>query len=43
MHRHFDEEIQDLRQRLVVMGGIAESMVAHALRTLLERTERHCD
>ena len=43
MHRHFDEEIQDLRQRLVIMGGLAESMIAHALRTLLERTERHCE
>ncbi len=41
MHRHFDEEIQDLRQRLVQMGGIAESMISLALRTLVERSERH--
>lgn len=43
MQRHFDEEIQELRQRLVHMGGLAESMVASALRTLLDRNERHCD
>jgi phosphate transport system protein len=43
MHRHFDEEIQELRQRLVQMGGIAESMIALALRMLLERSDRHAD
>jgi phosphate transport system protein len=41
VQRHFDQEIQELRQRLVHMGGIAESMIALALRNLLERTERH--
>jgi phosphate transport system protein len=43
VHRHFDAEIQDLRQRLVVMGGLAESMIALALRGLLERSERHAE
>ena len=43
MHRHFDEEIQELRQRLVQMGGIAESMIALSLRMLLERSDRHAD
>jgi phosphate transport system protein len=42
MHRHFDEEIGELRQKLVLMGSLAESMIAHALRTLVERNERWC-
>ena len=37
MHRHFDEEIVELRQKLVLMGGLAESMIQHALRMLVER------
>ena len=36
MQRHFDQEIQELRQRLVHMGGIAESMIALALRSIPE-------
>jgi phosphate transport system protein len=42
MHRHFDEEIADLRQKLVRMGSLAESMIAHALKTLIERDDRWC-
>jgi len=42
MHRHFDEEIGDLRQKLALMGSLAESMISHALRTLIERNERWC-
>jgi phosphate transport system protein len=42
MHRHFDEEIGELRQKLVLMGSLAESMIAHSLRTLIERNERWC-
>jgi phosphate transport system protein len=41
MHRHFDEEIQEIRQRLVRMGSLAESMIASALRMLIERDDRH--
>jgi phosphate transport system protein len=41
MHRHFDEQIQDIRQKLVRMGGLAESMIASALRMLIERDGRH--
>ena len=41
MHRHFDEEIVELRQKLVLMGSLAESMIQHALRMLVERNERH--
>ena len=43
MHRHFDEQIDQMRQRLVYMGRLAESMISSALRTLLERNERHCE
>jgi phosphate transport system protein len=42
MQRHFDEQIQDLLQRLVLMGRIAESMIQTALRTLIERNEGLC-
>jgi phosphate transport system protein len=41
MHRHFDEQIQEIRQQLVRMGGLAESMIASALRMLIERDGRH--
>jgi len=41
MQRHFDEQIQDIRQKLVRMGGLAESMIASALRMLIERDGRH--
>jgi phosphate transport system protein len=43
MHRHFDDEIKEIRRKLVEMGGLAESMIASALRTLLERNESHCE
>jgi phosphate transport system protein len=43
MHRHFDEQIQEMRQKLVLMGGLAESMIALALRMLVERNERHLE
>jgi phosphate transport system protein len=42
MQRHFDEQIQDLLQRLVLMGRMAESMIQTALRTLIERDEGLC-
>ncbi len=41
MQRHFDEQIQEIRQKLVRMGGLAESMVASSLRMLIERDSRH--
>jgi phosphate transport system protein len=41
MHRHFDEQILEIRQKLVRMGGLAESMIASALRMLIERDGRH--
>ena len=41
--RHFDEKIQDLLQKLVLMGSLAESMIQSALRSLIERDERLCE
>ena len=41
MHRHFDEQIQEIRQKLVRMGGLAETMIASALRMLIERDDRY--
>ena len=35
--RHFEEQIQELHQRLVYMGRLAESMIQSALRMLIER------
>src|SRR5512135_499311 len=39
MQRHFDEQIQDLLEKLVLMGRLAESMIQLALRVLIERNE----
>jgi phosphate transport system protein len=41
MHRHFDEQIQEIRQKLVRMGGLAESMISSALKMLIGRDDRH--
>jgi len=41
IHRHFDEQIQEIRQKLVRMGGLAESMIASALKMLIGRDDRH--
>jgi phosphate transport system protein len=39
MQRHFDEKIQELLEKLVRMGRLAESMIQLALRGLVERNE----
>jgi len=39
MPRHFDQQIEDLLERLVLMGRIAESMIQTAMRVLVERNE----
>lgn len=41
MVRHFDEQLEELRRRLVLMGSLAESMIGLAVRTLMERDEKH--
>ena len=37
--RHFDEKIQELLERILLMGRLAESMIQIALRLLIERDE----
>ena len=37
--RHFDEQLQQLLQKIVLMGSTAESMIASAVRCLVERNE----
>jgi phosphate transport system protein len=39
MARHFDQQMQDLLERLVLMGRLAESMIQTAMRALIERNE----
>jgi phosphate transport system protein len=39
MQRHFDEQLQELLQRLVTMGRTAEAMVQAAIRMLIDRNE----
>ena len=37
IHRHFHEELEDVRARLVTMSGAAEAALGHAVEALLER------
>ncbi len=39
--RHFDEQIQELLQKLVLMGRLADSMISLALKTLIERNDAY--
>lgn len=39
MERHFDEELKELKNRLLYMGGLAETMVADSVKALVERKE----
>ena len=44
IHRHFEEQLAELKNRLVQMGTLAESMIEKAVKALLERTgARHAD
>src|SRR5580692_5886580 len=38
--RHFGEEIEELKQRLLMMGGLAEDRLSFAVQALVER-DRH--
>jgi phosphate transport system protein len=42
VQRHFDEQMQDLLEKLVLMGRLAESMLQTAMRSLIERNESLC-
>jgi len=37
IHRHFDQQLSELRSRLVHMGALAESMIEKAVKSLLDR------
>ncbi len=37
MERHFDEELKDLRQKLLRMAGIAQEMIGLAVQALVDR------
>lgn len=37
MHRHFDDELKDLKARLLQMGGLVEDQIQGSLRALVER------
>lgn len=43
MQRHLDAEILEIRQRLVRMGSLAESMIALALKALIQRDPAPCE
>lgn len=38
MHRHFDEQLAELKNRLVRMGTLAEAMIDRAVRSLIGRS-----
>lgn len=37
MHRHFDDELNDLKSKILRMGGLVETQIQGALRALVER------
>src|SRR5919201_1162530 len=39
MERHFEAELQVLRERLLVMGGLAETMIHQSVKALVSREE----
>jgi len=41
MKRHFDEDLDDLRGRLLRMGGLCEEMIHAAVKIVVERDEEH--
>ena len=42
MHRQFDEQLQELLQRVVMMGRVAEQMIQLAMTVLVNRSEHGC-
>src|SRR4051794_33750207 len=41
--RHFDEQLQDIVKRIVLMGSLTDSMIETAMRILVERDESLID
>ncbi|HWQ69597.1 MAG TPA: phosphate signaling complex protein PhoU [Patescibacteria group bacterium] len=38
-HRHFDEQLQELREHLLAMGSLAETMIVKSVKALVDRSE----
>ncbi len=39
MERHFDEQLKELREQLLAMGSLAETMIVKSVKALVERSE----
>jgi phosphate transport system protein len=39
MERHFDEQLKELRERLLAEGSLAETMIVKSIKALVERSE----
>ena len=39
MQRQFDQQLQELRERLLAMGSLAETMIVKSVKALVERSE----
>ncbi len=39
MNRHFDEELGELKERLLYMASVVESMINYAIKSLVDRKE----
>ena len=39
MERHFEADLQAVRERLLAMGSVAETMIRQSVRALVEREE----
>jgi len=39
MQRHFDQDLADIKQKLLTMGGLAEAAVTNAIKALLNRDD----
>lgn len=39
IHRHFDEQLQELREHLLAMGSLAETMIVKSVKALMDRSE----
>ncbi len=39
MERHFDEQLKELRERLLAMGSLAETMIVKSVKALVERSD----
>jgi len=40
MQRHFDQELKELQDKVLFMGGMVENMLQKAVQSLLDRDEK---